>query len=112
MVHDMDVLTGGIRCDDIIFNSSRVSNDENNIFDEVQIQFSGLNTVQLMDLPSEENAPKTQIVITDMMGKILLNTSSSEQTVSFSNLPLRKGVYFVSLISGNSFKTFKILNYE
>jgi hypothetical protein len=112
MVHDMDVLTGGIRCDDVIFNSSRVSNDENNIFYEVQIQFSGLNTVQLMDLPSEENAPNTQIVITDMMGKILLNTSSSEQTVSFSNLPLRKGVYFVSLISGNSFKTFKILNYE
>ena len=112
MVHDRDVLTGGTRCDDVIFDNARVIQKDLTYFDEVQIQIVNQNALQIINLPiSSDNFP-VQTVITDMMGKVILNTTSHQKSFSIDNLPLRKGVYFVSLISGDNFKTFKILNYE
>jgi hypothetical protein len=111
MVHDIDVLTGGIICDDVIFDNNRVEKKDETFFDEVRVEIVGQNALQIANLPNEEEV-NTLIILTDMMGKVLANTSTNQLTLSLDNLPLRKGVYFLSFISGNNFKTFKILNYE
>jgi hypothetical protein len=71
-----------------------------------------MNSIELTNLPTKISESETQIVIIDMMGRILVNTKSSQKSAIFDNLPLRNGVYFVSLYSEGNSKTFKILKNE
>ncbi len=113
MVYDMDVLIGGQNCDDVIFNNTRVEQKRNTYFNDVDARIIGLDKIAISQIPTtEEQTVNTQVVITDMTGKVIANTNTFNSQITIENLPLRKGVYFVSLIAGNNFKTFKILNYE
>jgi|GEM_PF-2798941 len=112
MVHDMDVLTGGRICDDLIFDNTRTIKKDEAFFDEVRVKITGQNLLQIANLPSTNESIPSQIILADMMGKVLVNTSTYQQALFIDNLPLRKGIYFISFISGDNFKTLKILNYE
>ena len=112
MVHDMDILTGGRICDDLIFDNTRTVKKEETYFDDVRVKIAGQNLLQIANLPMTNESIPSQIILTDMMGKVLVNISTYQQDMSLDNLPLRKGVYFLSFISGDNFKTLKILNYE
>lgn len=111
MVFDMDILTGGTNCDDIIFNNARVIKDKDLYFDEVSVLKTNASTLELRQIPQNEQKP-INVVIIDMMGKVIFNANTNQSELIISNLPLRKGMYFVSLVSANSRKTFKVINYE
>ncbi len=118
VIYDRDVLTGGVHCDDLIFDNSSPKMEkvkvhfENSPLSNVDVLFNSPTSIRIV-APQGSNTNSTYtVMVTDIMGRVLVNKNYSDLPDSITNVTFQKGAYFVTLTSGRSYITFKIWNNE